>query len=231
MPANSPNPTREGSRRGAGRERGLTVRVEERLPALAEALAQGVDRRGRGGVLLLELRHGRHGCRPLLASRRRPPPPRDSRARGGGDLRGSTHGAEIPIAAGMVREAPYGGGCGTRRRRRGGGGGGDDGKLTKWREVGRGWGSDCVSCWGRVGFCLSGRRGESCSPVQRMTSGSRRRDVGPAGVGDLWQATEVLTAECCAETAVTVEVVQFATCKRSSGHILGKQLEADCTLF
>jgi hypothetical protein len=64
MPAKSPNPTRGfPTRRGEGC---LTVGVEERLPALAEALEQGVHRRRRDGVLLLELRHGRHGCRPLL---------------------------------------------------------------------------------------------------------------------------------------------------------------------
>lgn len=91
------------------REGGLTVGVEERLPALAEALAQGVDRRGRGGVLLLELRHGRHGCRPL-ASRHAGGRRLGIRVHAGGDLRGSTHGAEIPMAAGMLRGAPNGGG-------------------------------------------------------------------------------------------------------------------------
>jgi hypothetical protein len=39
--------------------RGLTIGVEERLPTLAEALTQGVDRRHHNGMLLLELRHGR----------------------------------------------------------------------------------------------------------------------------------------------------------------------------
>jgi hypothetical protein len=45
-------PTRSGGR-------GLTVGVEERLPTLVEALPQGIDRHHHGGVLLLELRHGR----------------------------------------------------------------------------------------------------------------------------------------------------------------------------
>ena len=42
-----------------------------------------------------------------------------------------------------------------------------------------------------------------------MTSGALRQDMGPADVGDLWQAAELLSAE----TAVTVEVVQLATCE------------------
>lgn len=117
----------------------LTVGVKEHLPALAEALAQGVDRRRRHGVLLLELGHRRHRPRPLGLARR---------AGGGGiyqDARMEEGGSN---GYGRASGGPEGRGS---RRRIGGGGGGDDEKLTRCGMGGaeRGCGA---SCWGRVGF-------------------------------------------------------------------------------
>lgn len=72
----------------------LHVGVEERLPALAEPLPEGVDRGRRRRVLLLELRHGRH----RVAGRPRCLPALRFVRRWGVYLLASGHGGGDPMA-------------------------------------------------------------------------------------------------------------------------------------
>jgi hypothetical protein len=104
------------------RKRSLTVGVEEHLTALAEALAQGVDRRRRRCVLLLELRHGRHRCRRAASLLRRELA-RDGQGCAGIYLPGREHGERGRCGSneyGRAPGAPEGrrGREGKRRRRR-----------------------------------------------------------------------------------------------------------------